>query len=644
MADNSNHDFLRFNAYSIKDLIIKKLSEDTNFTDQVYPGSNLNILIDLVSYVYQVLIFNLNNAAAESMFADTQIYENINRLCQFIGYNPKGMSPSSAMFHITEIKNILKDGTDDNILTIPMFSYIKTGKTDNNGKEIYYSIAEEKTFSKNSYDRDIKMYNGIWTLYNNVFTASGDDWETFTLDGLKSDASNNEFVSHAHIKVFVDAPNNILNNYGWFNQTPEGLFKSPYISNRIYQSDDKIFNVRLNEDKTYVITFGDGFRGIKLPAGALIYVFYLDTNGFNGNIAIGSVNESIKSAIPRFHLTTEQAIKMFGNYAVFNKYSVKAINTSSSSNAVAEESVNDIRAFAPNWFRMGNRLVTKSDYEYYIKNSIDFKSEIEDVVCMNNWEYISTFYKWLYNLGIQKHKKANYYLNQNRIIHAQYEFADPADCNNIYLWITKKSENINATNSNKHNAELKDKLTYVKDLTHEPVFLNAVEVNFAICAADDDTAKSYLKSDFSDFDYYVDSYIEITLDDLNIYSNMSISKQVAQCIYDYFKTAKFHIGDPVNFNDMQNKILELNGISRIRTIFKNPIDCNNIIIRNGLSFASWTANSELIDVGDDMEVSNSIRTLEPFQIPVLPKGNIENIIKRIKIIKRSTTGINHVQY
>ena len=65
---NPNTDFLRFSAYSIKDLIVRKLSEDTEFSDQNFPASNLNILIDLVSYMYQVLMYNLNSAAAESMF------------------------------------------------------------------------------------------------------------------------------------------------------------------------------------------------------------------------------------------------------------------------------------------------------------------------------------------------------------------------------------------------------------------------------------------------------------------------------------------------------------------------------------------------------------------------------------------------
>lgn len=47
-----NVDFLRFSAYSFKDMLTRKLSESTKFTDQVYEGSNLAILIDLCSYLF----------------------------------------------------------------------------------------------------------------------------------------------------------------------------------------------------------------------------------------------------------------------------------------------------------------------------------------------------------------------------------------------------------------------------------------------------------------------------------------------------------------------------------------------------------------------------------------------------------------
>lgn len=103
------------------------MSEDSRFTDQMYEGSNLNILIDLVAYMYQCLMYQLNNAASESMFSDTQIYENINRLVNLLGYNPKGCSPAAIQ------ANIEYNGTDEVKPMVYKYTYFDTGKVDSKG-------------------------------------------------------------------------------------------------------------------------------------------------------------------------------------------------------------------------------------------------------------------------------------------------------------------------------------------------------------------------------------------------------------------------------------------------------------------------------------------------------------------------------
>ena len=93
----------------------------------------MTILIDLVAYLYQCLVYQLNNAASESMFSDTQIYSNINRLVNLIGYNPRGCTPAQfpAIIYPTNARGAV----------IPMFSTLDTGKTDGNGKKILFSTA-----------------------------------------------------------------------------------------------------------------------------------------------------------------------------------------------------------------------------------------------------------------------------------------------------------------------------------------------------------------------------------------------------------------------------------------------------------------------------------------------------------------------
>ena len=120
--------------------------------------------------MYQCLVYQLNNAAAESMFSDTRIFSNINRLVNLIGYNPRGCTPSS--FQAVVYKTDETDGGTLRGRTIPQFSALDTGKSDGNGRKIYFSTYETKTFDSDE-QGSIGLYNGMWHLYPTIFAASG---------------------------------------------------------------------------------------------------------------------------------------------------------------------------------------------------------------------------------------------------------------------------------------------------------------------------------------------------------------------------------------------------------------------------------------------------------------------------------------
>lgn len=71
-----------------------------------------------------------------------------------------------------------------------------------------------------------------------------------------------------------------------WTRVEQGLFTDSNVQDGtiIYSSNDKIYNVRLNEDKYYEITFGNGFNGSIPNKGDAIYIFYLDSNGPLGAI------------------------------------------------------------------------------------------------------------------------------------------------------------------------------------------------------------------------------------------------------------------------------------------------------------------------------------------------------------------------
>lgn len=632
MADK-NTDFLRFNAYSIKDLITRKLSENSKFTDQIYEGSNLAILIDIVSYMYQCLLLNLNNCASESMFADTQIYENINRLCKFIGYSPRGIKPAMANFEY------IKENDDNDGKNIPAFCYIDTGKVDRNGKKICFSTYEDVEINKNI-NTDVALYNGIWKSYPTIFTASGLENETIILDSLDASKVAGEFVY-----VYVNSSEGIKRwKYDkdelFINMSRNNVTETNFAS--IYNSKETVYSIRVNENKNYELKFGNNVIGKKLSPGDKIYVLYLETNGEDGYIDMGDI-QTAKLIDEREQFIPDDLqdliIKREGEEAT----DIELFLTQNSSNPIPIETVDEIRENAPNYFKTGNRLITIQDYEYFIRTN--YINDVVDVKCQNNFDYISTFFKWLWNIGkngkLDHEKSGTYYIKQDRLQRSNYTYADPSDSNNVYIWlkfipriqntsiyIQKMQQSINRITKN------------IKTLTQEIMACDVVDVNFAICAAPEDIAlKDYLLKDGVMIEENNDSYVEITMDDNILYANSNVKYQIADIIWDSFKAENCKIGQNIDINSMTNKILSLNGILGIRTVFKK----DDIEIRkNGLSFASWSA--KYIERGDDLDVSNSSRTLEEFQFPVLAYTDKTQLLNKIVIIKKSLSNINTIKY
>ena len=692
MANHST-DFLRFSAYSIKDLITRKLSEDTKLTDQIYEGSNASILIDLISYMYQCLVYQLNNAAAESMFTDTQVYKNIVRLVKLIGYNPRGCQPS-----IMTVNVVPQNGMTLRNYQIPFYSYIDTGLTDHKGKKIYFSTkrnqldqgqttGDSTRLVENSY-QPIVTYNGRWRMYNTIFTASGTENETFVLDGLVSDSSKDQYVAHNFIDIFVQHYNG---NGEWVFQRDweldvDGIFTG-YSSNKakafnnetifksLYPGSYHVYQVYLNEDKTYELKFGNGIVGAKLSPGDRVYVFYLDTNGLDGQVDTIDVAEDVKFIHnpDMFGMTNEMYSDIFG-YDVDDSslkiltmpennelYSIVLPN-GYSTQARLEENVDQIRENAPNWFTTGNRLVTKVDYEYYLKNNANgisiVGSDIVDAKCMNNWEYLATFYKWLYQLGTtgKNVQYATYlgnglepnpqrYLIKENFVRYNYFYADSADANNLYLWLKTTNDNFDTQLGTLYMNQV---LGPIKLMTAELVVCKTINVMFNICAAPEEYAiAKYLKSGSQEdqiiFDSECESYIEITLDDNAIYVANSLQKEIYDIIIDGFNINKCSIGQNVAYSEILEKIYALNGVSRVKTVFK-PSDSmfGNARTIDGLAFASWSNANDFILPGDDIQVSNTSRQLEPFQFPVF--SGAQTLMDRIKIIKKSLSTINTIKF
>lgn len=607
-TDNLNTSYLHFDAFSIRDAIKTYISNDSKFTDQDYEGSNLSIIIDLVALMYQCLIYNLNNTASESMFSDSEIYENINRIVKLIGYSPKGYSTSvlNAVVH-NDNKTSLQ------LTTLPKYAAVDTGVKDTKGNIIYYSTISDTSIEDGT-SFNITLYNGIWKLYNIVNTAKQSPYETFILN-LTTTPSTNTYIAYPHIHVYVKS-DTVLTQWKRVDNIHE------------YSSTDTVFELRLNEDGRYSIKCGDGTHGALFPKNSEIYVFYLQSNGPEGIISGNGLNDlKFKLNTSLLGISTDLFTNLYryvtSDIQQFNAYitSFKIISNSTASSPKLEESAAEIKINAPKTLNLGNRLVTAKDVENWLK--LNYTSEIHDVKTVNNWEYITTFYAWLYNIGTSVYKNGQKYINSSILSKYDLNYTSAADANSIYAWI--KTLGSSHISTDRILRELAD----IKLLTANIILLPTLTYNFAICAAPSEYAKKhYFTTD--GFDPTNENYIEVTVDDFLTYSPALIKTSVKNTILSFFNDTNFYLGQTVDISKLNNEILSIPGITALRTCFV-PRDSERMSYNpqriNGLVFATWT--SEVINSGDDLLISSLNRSPEIFQFPSLLSTALDDKIKII---------------
>ena len=266
--------YVAFDAISLKDLIIEKMNDQKVFTDQNYEGSNLSAIIDIVAYSYHVLIYYLNKNSSESNFSQAELYENINQIVKSIDYNPTG--PQSANINFEAVANA---NLPINSYTIPRFSYFTFSGTS-------YSFVQDVTFQKtlNGVEALIDLQNNN-LLYNGqfvefpIFSAIGEENEVAFL--AATDTTDNFYIDNNNIYVYV-LPGGVLN--------PKWEQWSRSSSLYLETGSAKKYSVRFNENEQYEIKFGNNVNGKKLNEGDLVAIYYLKSDGQNGQISKNQID------------------------------------------------------------------------------------------------------------------------------------------------------------------------------------------------------------------------------------------------------------------------------------------------------------------------------------------------------------------
>lgn len=597
--------YASFDAQSLRDSIIARINKDTNinFTDQNFEGSNISALIDIISYSYHTLLFYLNQTSSESNFNDAELYENINRIVKLIDYKPVGKQSSVLPIDIK--------GTSDlsaGYYTVPKFTFASTsGKT--------FTFTEDLTFEKLTSETETITATGNQLVYEGTI----EEYPTINPIGEKFETINllpggDTIIDHFNIFVYVKEVNEQNKWYTW-KRVPS-IF--------LAESNERVFEVRYNENKNYEIKFGNGVNGKKLNELDEVGIYYVKSSGANGKV---TKNTFVDTSVNVYNTTRFAQIwsdvkdTSLNYLTIGNAVNVTMSNSEDSTDFGEEEQVTEIKQNAPRFFSSEYKLTTKGDYKNFIQRN--YKNLIYDVTVQNNSDYTNDYLKYVNDeLGL-----TDYSLETNALFN-QYYFADSADTNNIYLTIVpnlRKNKTV-VTRSNYLSNALKEKIrSEIEDyklLNSEIAFIDPVYLNLDL------SLKFSGEKDKTAYKDYTE--LHITRNARTLVNEEDLKTKVFNIITKYIDTIK--LGGLVDVRYLNNEVEKIPGIDNIETI---RTDSNRSI--PGLSFCLFNP----IYNGRDIISIDTRCQLKPYQIPYIENPTLfKNKIK----VKSTVTNKRVVEY
>ena len=585
--------YVAFDAMSLRQLIVDRLNEQKVFSDQNFLGSNLASIIDIIAYSYNTLIYYLNKTSSESMFSEAQLYENINRIVKLIDYSPIGFQTSTLSFDCSATS--LSQG----LYTIPRYSYALVNN-------IPFSFNEDITFIKttntteslNEIAQQRLLYQGFYQEYP-VYTAAGDDNEVVILN------PGTDLVDHFNIDVFVKPK--LTGKWEVYTKSPNMFLES---------GSAKKYEIRLNPNKRYEVKFGNDINGAKLQTGDQVAIYYLVSQGQDGEIGPGAFTSQTKliryNSIQFNQIVQDIFASQFRYLTTTEINNIIFENTVNSTPVKQAETADDIRQTAPANYRSQYRLVTTRDYEVFVETN--FTNLLADVKCVNNWDYISGYLKYFYDIGITDPSKTE------RALFNQVYYADACNFNNVYLLVVPRSGTQNLDYVVPAQKELiNSSILSNKMATTETVFIDPVYKAISLGISSSlTTANPAVDEDLCQ--------LEIIKRTSSRRDNQSIINDVVKIFTDYFSRENIKLGLTVDTRSLTQQIL---GVDGVETFYTTRTDDSTIRIE-GLSLFFWNP----IYPDNDKTVTTNNIPLKYFEYPFF--NNLALLSQKIKVTAVST--------
>lgn len=587
--------YTNFDAESLRSFIVNRLKEQDVFTDQIYDGSNLSSFIDIIAYSYHVLMYYLNRTSTESMFSETTIYENINRIVKMLNYSPLGYQTSLLSFDAIASEDLLPGS-----YTLPRYTHVAAN-------DVVYSLTKDISFTKNSegietlttISENHLLYQGKWIEHSEQ-VALGQDFETHAVLPAGKDTKIDHFNVHVYVK---NAATGIYHEY----KEVSSLYQ--------YGPNDKVFEKRLNEAEVYEIKFGNNVTGSRVESGDIIQIYYLQSNGEAGVAGPGFLNDlkivlygtSKYSAIMEDIKPENIKFISFDNVA-----SIAFQNTTGSTRPQERESIDDIKRKAPLHLASQDRLVTLNEFNTHMERN--FGNMLTSVKVISNKEYMDGHMRYLSeDVGI------TYPNQESRVMYNHLKMSTSTHFNNVYVYgVPKMLRTVSTTvmtnflTPSQKELILND-VEQKKMISHDVVIVDPiyVAVNFGVISAIEESITPEIVDK---------TKLVITKKSRNLRDPSAIKQEVVDAITTYFANTNCELGMLVELTNLGASLLQIEGVDSIKTQ-RTDVD----VYLPGLSLAFWNPV-----YSNDIQATNQNVQLPYYKFPYV--FDPYNLFKKIEVV------------
>lgn len=313
---NGSINLVNLDFDTLKSSLKTYLSSQTQFADYDFEGSNINVLLDILSYNTYMNSFYLNMVASEMFLDSAQLRDSIISHAKELNYLPRSFRSARAAVNLTITPS------DPTISTVTLSR--GTSFTSKVGSNTFtFTVPDNLVLTSTSGVFNVEsldIYEGSFVTDVYIYNSSSER-QRFIL--------SNQTIDTTSLRLYVTEDNG--SQVHLYEQRNSYLNVTP---------SSKVFFLQASENDTYEIVFGNGTFGRMPKDSAVISAVYRVCNGELPNgCALFSVDSSIDGHSNVVVSTVESA---YGG--------------------MVHETSQSIRNNATRFFQTQERAVTASDY------------------------------------------------------------------------------------------------------------------------------------------------------------------------------------------------------------------------------------------------------------------------------------------